>query len=140
MLSVHLTGERKIMKTEKELSEELGVEREMLKQLRDEGLDGWQKEGNWIVWTPEGEHGVRNAIQKLLCIEELSDPLPVPEPQDFVVTKIPLNRRLLICGEVYIKVKDNKNFLKGMTVHARPPTEGRSWVMVGRCPRWRGRY
>ena len=36
------------MKTEKELSEELGVERELLKQLRDEGLDGWRKEGNWI--------------------------------------------------------------------------------------------
>lgn len=127
------------MKKEKDLAMELGVEREMLKELRKE-LDGWEKQGNWVVWSPEGEHAVRNEIQKLMCIEELSEPLPVPETQDFVITKIPLNRKLLICGEVFVKVRDNKNFLKGMTVHARPPTEGRSWIMVGRCPRWRGRY
>lgn len=128
------------MKLEKELAEELGVERSILKELREEGLTGWSKKGNAIAWNAEGEHAVRNAIQKRMSIAELSDPLPVSVPRDFIVTKIPLNRHLLICGETYVRVKDNKNFLKGMTVHARPPVEGRSWVMVGRCPRWRGKY
>lgn len=128
------------MKLEKELAEELGMERSILKELREEGLEGWEKKGNAIAWSEEGEHAVRNAIQKRMSIAELSKPLPVSEAQNFIVTGIPLNRRLLICGETYVRVKDNKNFLKGMTVHARPPVEGRSWMMVGRCPRWRGKY
>lgn len=128
------------MKKEKELAEELGIERSVLKKFREDGMQGWEKQGNWVAWTPEGEHAVRNAIQKMLSIEELSEPLPVEEPQDFVVTGIPLNSRLLICGDVYVTVKSNRNFRKGMTVHARPPTEGRSWIMVGRCPRWKGKY
>ena len=140
MSGVHRTVERNIMKKEKELAEELGVEREMLKEFRKSGLEGWVKQGNWVAWTPEGEHAVRNEIQKMMSIQELSEPLPVSEPQDFVITKIPINSRLIICGDVFVKVKNNKNFLKGMRVRARPPTEGRSWVMVGRCLRWRGRY
>ena len=128
------------MKKEKDLAEELGIERELLKDFRKEGMQGWVKDGNWVVWTKEGEHSVRNAIQKKMCIEELDEPEPEPIIREFTVTKIPLNRRLVICGDTYVMVTDNKNFMKGMKLNARPPREGRSWVLVGRCPRWRGKY
>ena len=128
------------MKKEKELAEELGIEREILKEFRQQGVQGWEKQGNWVAWTEEGEHNVRNQLQKRMCIDELSDPLPLPESKEFIVSRIPLNSRLVICGDTYVTVKDNKNFIKGMKLNARPPREGRSWVLIGRCPRWRGRY
>lgn len=136
----HQRGE---MKKEIELADELGVERSVLKEFRREGLEGWVKGGkvgNWVSWTEEGETRVRDRLKQEMDIEELPDPVPVPSPSEFIITKIPLNSRLVICGDVYVKVKDNKNFLKGMKLSARPPVEGRSWVMVGRCPRYRGKY
>ena len=128
------------MKKEKELAEELGIEREILKEFRQQGLQGWEKQGNWVAWTEKGEHNVRNQLQKRMCIDELSDPLPLQESKEVIVSRIPLNSRLVICGDTYVTVKDNKNFIKGMKLNARPPREGRSWVLIGRCPRWRGRY
>ena len=142
MSDAHLIKGVVVMKTEKDLATELGVKREVLKELRTEGLEGWQKQGNSIVWSEEGEHEVRNAIQKALLIEEMSEPLPEHKVEEFVITKLPVNTRLVICGDVYVRVKSNKNFRKGMTVRARPPavSDSRCWVMVGRCPRWWGRY
>lgn len=131
------------MKTEKELAEELGIDRKMLAGWRKEGLTGgWEKNGNAIVYYPEGEHEIRNHLQRELMVQQLSDPLPAPDsPQDFKVTKIPLNPRMILSDEIRIKVRDNKNFLLGMTVRARPSRDNNNiWVMVGRCPRWRGRY
>lgn len=130
------------MKTEKDLAEELGVDRNILRAWRTEGeVDDWEKRGNSICYNSDGEHKVRNLLQKQICVEELSAPLDPEEPQDMKITKIPLNPNLVICGDQYVRVKSNKNFLTGMSVKARPPaTGGRVWVMLGRCPRWRGRY
>lgn len=103
--------------------------------------DSWTKDGNKVVYTEDGEHSLRNAIQKELASQALSDPLPEEKEQEFTVTKIPFNRTLLICGETKIRVNNNKNFMKGMKVRARPPVgDSRVWVMLGRCPRWRGKY
>ena len=133
------------MKTEKELAEELGIDRKMLAGWRKDGTTStscWIKVSNRIVYHPEGEHEVRNIIQRRLLVQELSDPLPAPDdPQDFKVTQIPRNPRMLLSDDIRIKVRDNKNFLLGMTVRARPSKDHNNiWVMVGRCPRWRGRY
>ena len=131
------------MKTEKELSEELGMDRRVVREIRTNALSAssWTKEGNAIVYTEEGEHALRNQIQKELCSQELSDPEPEPVEREFVITRVPLNSTLLMCGDTKVRVSDNKNFMKGMVVKARPPAgEGRVWVMKGRCPRWRGKY
>lgn len=44
--------------------------------------------------------------------------------------------------ELRVRVASNANFLPGMTLNALPPAKGGPdiWHMVGRCPRWRGRY
>ena len=130
------------MKTEKDLAEELGIDRNILRKWRMDGdVEEWGKTGNSIVYGSEGEHKIRNLLQKQICVEELSEPLDPEEPQEMTITEIPLNPNLVICGEIYVRVKSNKKFLIGMPVKARPPaTGGRVWVMLGRCPRRRGVY
>ena len=131
------------MKTEIELCEELGMDRRIVRKIRENALSAtsWTKKGNAIVYTKDGEHALRNEIQKELCSEELSKPEPELVEQEFVVTHIPFNRSLLICGDTKVRVSSNKNFMKGMKVRARPPaSDSRVWVMRGRCPRWRGKY
>lgn len=133
------------MKTEKELAEELGIDRKLLAGWRKDGTfstSSTVKVANQIVYHEEGEHEVRNFLQRELLTGELSKPKPPPdEPQELVITKLPLNPRLVMCGEKRVRVRDNKNFLIGMKLQARPPvTDSQVWVMLGRCPRWRGRY
>jgi len=133
------------MKTEKELAIELGVDRKVLIKWRKEGIVStscWIKAGNTISYHAEGEHELRNVVQRALMVEELSDPLPVAkEPEEMEITGIPRNPRLILCGDRKVRVSLNKNFLIGMKVRARPSIDSESiWVMVGRCPRWRGRY
>ena len=128
------------MKSEKDLAMELGIDRKELKDMRST-IEGWEKRGNTIMWGPEGEHKVRNRIQAQICANDLGEPLEVPEEKELQITKIPLNPKLVVCGEVYVRVRDNKNFMNGMKVKARPPADGsRCWVLLGRCPRWRGKY
>jgi hypothetical protein len=133
------------MKTESHLAKELGVNRNILKEMRKEGLiatSSWEKASNQIVYHEEGEDEVREILKAELSTEKLSDPLPPPdEPREMVITKLPLNPRMVICGDIRVKVRENKNFLIGMKVNARPSMDNEQvWVMVGRCPRWRGRY
>lgn len=134
----------KIMKTEKDLAEELGIDRNILRAWRMDGTiatSSTVKMGNRIVYHEEGEEEVREKLKNEISVSEISEPLDENEPQEMVVTKIPLNPNLLICGEIYVRVRSNKNFLTGMKVTARAPaTGGRVWVLLGRCPRWRGKW
>ena len=131
------------MKSEIELSEELGMDRRTIREMRMNALsaDLWTKLGNRIVYTAEGEHALRNQIQKSLSSDELPEPVVVNESRTLKISKIPLNPNIVICDDIRVRVRSNKNFLKGMELKARPPAgDGRVWVMLGRCPRWRGKY
>lgn len=133
------------MKTENHLAKELGINRNILKKMRKEGriaTSSWEKVSNQIVYHEEGENEVREILKAELSTNQLSDPLPPPEePREMVITKLPLNPRMVICGDIRVKVRENKNFLIGMRVNARPSTDNKQvWVMIGRCPRWRGKY
>jgi len=130
------------MKSEVELAEELGIDRNVLRQWRSEGgISGWEKNSNKICYTESGEDEVREKLKDEISVSEISEPLDENEPQEMVVTKIPLNPNLIICGETYVRVHSNKNFLTGMKVKARAPaTGGKVWVLLGRCPRWRGKW
>ena len=144
MLSVHPMNMRLQMKSEIELAQELGIERKVLSDWRKDGViatSSWVKVSNQITYHAEGEHEVRNIIQRELLVDEMSEPLEVPEEKEMEITLIPRNTRMVICGDVKVRVSDNRNFLKGMKLFARPPaTGGGVWVMKGRCPRWRGKY
>jgi hypothetical protein len=71
------------------------------------------------------------------------------EVREFVVAKRALNSRIVFAAEnlededasrwVRIRVRDNANFVRGMRVRARFEQEG-LFVLVGRCPRFRGRW
>ena len=132
------------MKTEKELAQELGIDRSILKGWRQSGyITGWEKSGNTIVFLPEGESEVREKLKDEIGVDDIGEPLPPPEdPYGLKIINIPRNPKLVICEDnIYVRVRDNKNFLKGMMVQARPPATGeRVWVMIGRCPRWRGKW
>jgi hypothetical protein len=130
------------MKTEKELSEEMGLDRKHLIRMRKEGLKGWHRKGNTVMYDSDGEHAVRNVVQKELCVSELSEPLPDPVEKEMVVTNIPFNSRMVICGDVRVKVHSNQNFKRGMKLRARPPltNDSKLWVLVGRSPRWKGKW
>jgi hypothetical protein len=133
------------MKSEKELALELGIDRKMLAGWRKDGIISTSssiKVGNQITYHEEGEHEVRNIVQRELMVQELSAPLPqAADPVEMEITSIPRNPKMVLCGDLRVKVRENKNFLLGMKVKARPSTDNKQvWVMVGRCPRWRGRY
>ena len=94
------------------------------------------------MYDSDGEHAVRNVVQKELSVSELSEPLPDPVEKEMVVTNIPFNSRMVICGDVRVKVRSNQNFKRGMKLRARPPltNESKLWVLVGRSPRWKGKW
>lgn len=129
-------------KRESDLAKELGLPRKELREIRSAlGVDLWMKEGNTIMISPQGEHKIRNEIQKRLSAEDLGDRLEVPLEKEFTITGIPRNTKLLICGDTRVRVTNNQNFLVGMKVKAREPAKGELvWSMYGRCPRWRGRW
>lgn len=129
------------MKLENELAEELGLERKIISRMRKNGEIEATKVGNRVAYSEEQEHKLRNLIQKEMMVQELGDPQPAKTEQELVITQIPRNPRLVVCNEIYVRVRSNENFLRGMKVKARPPLEDNGvWVMIGRCPRWRGKY
>jgi hypothetical protein len=143
MLFLHPMNMKELkMKSEVDLAKELGIPREQVREYRMENdVSGWAKVSNRIVYTETGEHEIRNLVQKGLLVDVLSEPEPIQETQELVVTKIPLNRNLVFCGDIRVRLRNNRNFLKGMKLTARPPIgDETSWVLVGRCPRWKGRY
>jgi hypothetical protein len=133
------------MKTENHLAKELGINRNILIKMRKGGRitsSSWKKVSNQIVYHAEGEDEVREILKKELSADQLSDPLPPPdEPREMVITKIPFNTRMVLCGDIKVKVSNNQKFRAGMKVNARPSIDSKHvWVMTGRCPRYNGRY
>ena len=132
----------------------LGLKREKLSSLRKEHLkegEHWGRLKGRITYRVGGEVKMRGVVALLLGIEEKEDVVDEEigreEPEEMEVVRVfPINRRLVewerVTGEkVRVTVGDNVNFLKGMVLKARPPWgSGRLWVMVGRKPRWRGRW
>ena len=132
----------------------LGLKREKLSSLRKEHLEEgehWGKVSGRITYRVGGEVKMRGVVALLLGIEEkevvVDEEIGREELEDLEVLRVfPVNRRLVECGRdngevVRVTVGDNVNFLKGMVLKARPPWgSGRLWVLVGRRPRWRGKW
>lgn len=68
-------------------------------------------------------------------------------PVELFVLRISHNPTMLFAHkgdrkELRVRVASNAHFLPGMKLNAQPPVKGGPdiWTMIGRCPRWRGRY
>ena len=131
------------MKSESRIAKELGINRVVLKQWRDSGLiTGWERQGNKIAYNELGEADVREKVRLELEAKDLGKTPPPPEePKEMVITKIPFNTRMVLCGDIKVRVSNNQKFRVGMKVNARPSIDSKHvWVMTGRCPRYNGRY
>ena len=96
------------MKLENELAEELGLERKIISRMRKDGEIEATKVGNRVAYSEE--HKLRNLIQKEMMVQELGDPQPAKTEQELVITQIPRNPRLVVCDEIYVRVRSNENF------------------------------
>jgi hypothetical protein len=131
------------MKSESRIAKELGINRVVLKQWRDSGLiTGWERQGNKIAYNELGEADVREKVRLELEAKDLGKTPPPPEePKEMVITKIPFNTRMVLCGDIKVRVSNNQKFRVGMKVNARPSIDSKHvWVMTGRCPRFNGKY
>jgi hypothetical protein len=139
------------MKRESELCGELGIPRYTLVAFRNAGhlgKSGWKRSANAVWITIFGERIIRERLASRIGIPEdaLGPVEETLEPDDFKVTGMPRNPRLILCegpggGEIRVRVRSNENFVKGMLVKARPPApDSLVWVLVGRSPRWRGKW
>lgn len=130
------------MKSESRIAKELGISRVILKQWRMSGLiGGWEKNGNKIFYHEEGEADIREKVRLEVEAKDLGEAPPPPDaPTEMVITQIPRNTRLVVCGEAKVRVKNNIKFRKGMKIRARRSIDGPNWVQVGRCPRRNGVY
>jgi hypothetical protein len=84
-----------------------------------------------------------------------NDPPPEPPPAKNFVAPLPGEERTLVCIATvrnrhqlkardedrlaWVRVRDSKNFRPGMKFQARF-LQGEQWELVGRCPRWGGKF
>lgn len=137
---------------EKEFADRIGVVRQVLSKLRSEHLtenSDFVKKGGRVLLT---EHGAQKAAQLLSVSTPSSEEAPAPER--FWVFKVPVNPRVVVVSrtdperwkkegageQVLVRVHSNVNFVPRMELKARPSERAQVYVLVGRSPRWKGRY
>jgi hypothetical protein len=143
------------MTTEQELSDRLGVSRAILKKMRGELLaDDWSADGRSIRYTEEGVAAIvglleKNAGGEPTLTATVSDAL-AGGPGALVrltASRKPVNPKILLCHvgeknagpEVRCRVRSTVNFFRGMVFSAKH-VEGTLYELVGRCPRFPGRW
>jgi hypothetical protein len=151
---------------EAKLAKALGISRPEFKKLRKSLLKfeaDWQMHGNQVVITEAGIEKLRvyfaaGGIGSKYCeiAEAQVDYQPPTGEVELVVKQVYPNPRLLLCvfpaghGEpdldkvpilqqVRVRVPRNDNFKPKMTIKARKLTDG-FYELVGRCPRYPGRW
>lgn len=133
----------------------LGLKRPQLRALRQKhlvkGID-WAMRGGKVTYYLRGEEKVRVVVSSIIGVDEgdfeVDESLGLEDRSERMEVRqvFPINRRLVECrlsnGDgVRVNVGDNANFVVGMELKARPHWgAGRLWVLVGRRPRWRGKW
>lgn len=135
--------------TQQTLLRKIGVGSSQLKAVRTQkflqGID-WTIDKKVVRWTAQAALRAAEILTGVTQPEkENAAPVNV-EPSHELVTvtrwRIP-NRFLIECAfangvRFYLRVNNNTNFREGMTVHAHLDSDG--WTLVGRCPRFPGRW
>jgi hypothetical protein len=133
--------------SEKDVSEQLGVSRQILKEARSRLQEG----EDWILTKKSVMYSNVRMCNLLRVLE-----LPVSDsvlhtvvefiPAEVVLARVTRkypNKRILgavLDGKaVRVRVPSNVKFLPGMDVPCRLIDED-LYELVGRCPRWRGKF
>jgi hypothetical protein len=138
--------------TESEAAELLGIRSAELRRLRREILPE-EKEGGPISSTSAKKIGVAIASGTVALSPDTDAknevPFALPQPGGrctLTVEKLVVNPRILIALDaekkaVRVRVRDSRNFLRGMTLaDCREITPGSLYAYEGRLPRLRGRW
>jgi hypothetical protein len=142
--------------TEIGLARVLGVSREQLRAFRNEHLaenTDWTTDKKNVRYS---EKAAQDAVAFLgavwtgpaeetpQAVEMVNEDAPKKGwPEDMEVVRRMVNPHLIECqtpagAKVLVKVTHNENFRPGMNVRAE--ADGPSWRLVGRCPRFPGRW
>jgi len=132
----------------------LGVSRAWLRKARFDvpcgAHEALRRVGKTFYWSPAGVNTLRRQVRG----ESLDSPAPektqaadnerTPEPERFTVLKLFANRHLLLAEDAHgssvrVRVSDSSNFMPKMVIKARQ-IEGDLYELVGRAPRYRGRW
>ena len=141
---------------EAKLAKALGISRPEFKKLRKSLLEfetDWQMLGNQVVITEAGLLKLRVHLAAVgitgMAIATFPETQVDHKPVDngdveLVVKQVYPNPRLLLCHfpggiQVRVRVPRNDNFRPKMTIKARKLTDG-FYELVGRCPRYPGRW
>ena len=155
---------------EAKLAKALGISRPEFKKLRKSMLEfeaDWQMLGNQVVITEAGIDKLRTYFEadsgltslRDIPTETMVDHKPPNGDVELVVKQVYPNPRLLLCvmapedipdkvevsGQtvmdrlVRVRVPRNDNFRPKMTIKARKLSDG-FYELVGRCPRYPGRW
>lgn len=132
-----------------QLPNRLGVSIDAIREKKRalaEGAD-YVRDGNRVLFCLEG-------VRRLMTLLAEKDGgggfparvlmLPAPREIELTVTKVCANFHILECSfsgvlETFrVRVQNNRNFVPRMTIKAR--VEGSYYILVGRIPRFRGKY
>lgn len=143
---------------EKEFAERIGVTRTVLAKLRGSVLSentDFVKKGREVLLT---ESGAERAVELLAGSEQKEASEVLSDPERAVVRlwvyKVPLNPRVLMASAVdpadwkkngagkllLVRVHSNANFIPKMALKARASERSNVYELVGRSPRWKGKY
>jgi hypothetical protein len=136
---------------ESKVAETLGAPREALMEMRKkDALYGlhWRKRGRRVVWTEKGLDFLSERFDDrggvLGRVKGSSQATDEGEREiEAVVKKMPLNKRVLMAeaekGVIRVRVNSSANFIPGMKIRCARVVDD-LYDLVGRCPRYRGRW
>ena len=154
---------------ERTLAADLGLSRETLLAWRTTELQEgrhWVRVGRDVRYLGEGVEAVRGLLQRDLA-KSAETALPQPQAPDptadtpspaielpapaldprsdlLTVVSLPRNPRLVLARTlagalVRVRVRSSEHFVPGMQLRAQQEA-GDVWCLIGRCPRWKGRW
>lgn len=133
------------------LAKKMGVRRTVLRTLRASLKKGEDFEviGKSVQWSEKAAE--QAALTLGIALPTLSEKRvpdsPVNEEpassERFTVIRRTLNPHLVLCQNAdrmleWVRVPHNRNFTPGLVFNAKK--SGAAWELVGRCPRWPGRW
>jgi hypothetical protein len=152
MTETHTIGER-------EFAERIGVARSVVAKIRADQLEestDFKKSGREILLTHAGASRLTELLaapkKKEGAVEELTQ--EAASALTLFVVRIPVNRRVVIATDrdpkrwasegagvaLIVRVRDNQLFIPRMELQAKPSERNNTFTLVGRCPRWKGKY
>ncbi len=148
--------------TEQEVADRLGVSLREVQELRKDNLfekEHFVRRGRMVELLETGLQEIKNLLGMAkknapqmpqdglrgcedAAKQKKTAPAPVPTQGAALVKMVTRNPHLILAEkdgrEIRVRVKDNRNFVPHMAISVQDG--GGVWYLVGRCPRWKGRF